>query len=340
MTVSGLPVAGSPASGRLSRSAWPPTRAATISKKDFVPATQMAPALFQRLDRKEELLMQNHPALRPGRAAVITGAASGIGLAAAKRLAALGMKICLADIAGERFDRAAVEVAAKAAGGQSDVRAVATDVSRVEEVRRLKEVAYREFGEVALLMNNAGIGDGGGPWDHCERWRRLLEVNLWGVINGVQSFAPAMMAQGTPAAIVNTGSKQGITTPPGNTAYNVSKAGVKVLTEAMAHELRNVDGCRVTAHLLVPGFTFTGMTGAAQKPPAAWTADQVVDFLLQGMARGDFYILCPDNEVTRAIDNKRIRWAADDIIKNRPALSRWHPDYKSAFAAFMQSGED
>jgi NAD(P)-dependent dehydrogenase (short-subunit alcohol dehydrogenase family) len=250
------------------------------------------------------------------------------------------MKICLADIAGERFDRAAVEVAAKAAGGQSDVRAVATDVSRVEEVRRLKEVAYREFGEVALLMNNAGIGDGGGPWDHCERWRRLLEVNLWGVINGVQSFAPAMMAQGTPAAIVNTGSKQGITTPPGNTAYNVSKAGVKVLTEAMAHELRNVDGCRVTAHLLVPGFTFTGMTGAAQKPPAAWTADRVVDFLLQGMARGDFYILCPDNEVTRAIDNKRIRWAADDIIKNRPALSRWHPDYKSAFAAFMQSGED
>jgi NAD(P)-dependent dehydrogenase (short-subunit alcohol dehydrogenase family) len=283
--------------------------------------------------------MQNHPAFQPGATAVITGAASGIGLAAAKRFASLGMKLCLADLGGERLDRATAEVAALARGGKADLRAIPTDVSKLDEVQRLKETAFREFGGVALLMNNAGIGSGGGPWQNYDRWRRLLDVNLWGVINGVQTFAPAMIAQGRPAAIVNTGSKQGITTPPGDTAYNVTKAGIKVLTEGLAHELRNTEGCQVTAHLLIPGFTFTGMTGAAEKPPAAWTADQVVDFLLQGMARGDFYILCPDNDVTRATDNKRIQWAAEDIIKNRPALSRWHADYKDAFAAFMQGGD-
>ena len=145
-----------------------------------------------------------------------------------------------------------------------------------------------------------------------------------------------MIEQGTPGAIVNTGSKQGITTPPGDTAYNVSKAGVKVLTEAVAHQLRNIDGCQITAHLLIPGFTFTGITGRAEKPPEAWSAEQVVEFMIDGMSKGDFYILCPDNAVTREMDEKRIRWAADDLIKNRPALSRWHPDYKDAFDRFMK----
>ena len=103
-------------------------------------------------------------------------------------------------------------------------------------------------------------------FEPMEGWKAILDTNLWGVIHGVQVFGPAMIAQKTPGAIVNTGSKQGITCPPGNTAYNVSKAGVKVVTEALAHELRNIEGCQVTAHLLIPGFTFTGHHGADRRP--------------------------------------------------------------------------
>lgn len=283
--------------------------------------------------------MANHPALAEGRVAVITGASSGIGLAAARRFATMGMKVCLADLSGERLEAAAAEVAAVAPKGRDAVLAVPTDVSKLEQVQALKDRAYATYGEVAVLMNNAGTAPGGGPWDHIDRWRRVLEVNLWGVINGVQTFAPAMLAQKTAGAIVNTGSKQGITCPPGDTAYNVSKAGVKVMTEALAHSLRNEPGAHVSAHLLIPGSTFTGMTsrGRAEKPPGAWTPDQVVDMLLDGTGKGDFYILCPDDEVTRDTDNRRILWAARDIVENRPALSRWHPDYKEAFEDFLKA---
>jgi NAD(P)-dependent dehydrogenase (short-subunit alcohol dehydrogenase family) len=271
--------------------------------------------------------MAQHPALTPGRTAVVTGAASGIGLAAARRFTAMGLRACLVDLDGEPLRRAADELSA---------RAVPTDVSSRDDVERLHEIVQREFGDVAILMNNAAIGHGGGPLEHPDRWRRLLDVNLWGVIHGSQVFAPTMIAAAAPALIVNTGSKQGITTPPGNAAYNVAKAGVKVYTEALAHDLRSRPGCQVTAHLLIPGFTHTGMTGRGEKPPAAWTAEQVVDFLLEHVAAGDFYVLCPDNDVTRATDERRIRWAADDIIENRPALSRWHPAWADAFAAFMK----
>ena len=276
--------------------------------------------------------MPQHPALTEGRAAVITGGASGIGLAAAKQFAALGMKICLADLSEEALDRATKQLSG------ATVVTVPTDVSRWEDVQRLKDRAYAAFGEVGVLMNNAGVSAGGGPFDHYQGWQRVLSVNLRGVINGVHAFTQAMIDQGMPAAIVNTGSKQGITCPPGNTAYNVTKAGVKVLTEGLAHALRNIEGCQVTAHLLVPGSTFTGMTarGRAEKPPGSWIPEQVVDFMVAAMAAGDFYIICPDNDVTRDTDNRRILWAAEDIIRNRPALSRWHPDYADEFTEFLK----
>jgi NAD(P)-dependent dehydrogenase (short-subunit alcohol dehydrogenase family) len=276
--------------------------------------------------------MNLHPAFEAGRTAVITGGASGIGLAAAKRFAGFGMNLVIADMSHERLTAAKADLEATGA----KVEAVRTDVSRREDVEALRLRALETFGEVSVLMNNAGVGGGGGAIENPDGWRRVLETNLFGVINGVQAFAQGMIDSGCPGAIINTGSKQGITCPPGDTAYNVSKAGIKVLTEGLQHTLRNIAGCQVSAHLLVPGFTFTGMTRrATEKPPGAWTPDQVVDFMLERMGAGDFYVICPDNEVTRAVDNARMTWTMQDITENRPPLSRWHPDYEHAFAAFL-----
>ena len=273
-----------------------------------------------------------HPAFEAGRAAVITGGASGIGLAAAHRLAGLGMSVVIADVGHEALEAARTGLAA----GGAKVEAVRCDVSRRDDVEALRRRAVEAFGEPAVLMNNAGVGGGGAAIENPDGWRRVLETNLFGVINGVQTFAQGMIDSGCPGAIINTGSKQGITCPPGDTAYNVSKAGIKVLTEGLQHTLRNIAGCQVSAHLLVPGFTFTGMTRrATEKPPGAWTPDQVVDFMLERMGAGDFYVICPDNEVTRAVDNARMTWTMQDITENRPPLSRWHPDYEHAFAAFL-----
>jgi NAD(P)-dependent dehydrogenase (short-subunit alcohol dehydrogenase family) len=276
-----------------------------------------------------------HPAIAKGRTAVITGGASGIGLAAARRFASLGLHVAIADLDKSHLDKAAAEISE---AGEGEVLTVRVDVSRKEDVERLKERVYSAFGEVGILMNNAGTGPGGGPFENYEGWQRIIATNLWGVINGVHVFAPAMIAQGTPAAIVNTGSKQGITTPPGDTAYNVSKAGVKVETEGLQHVLRNTPGCKVTAHLFVPGWVHAGLTARSggPKPDGAWWPDQVIDLLMDRMGKGDFYIICPDNEVTSAVDSKRIMWAAGDIAENRPPLSRWHPDYKDAFAEYLK----
>ena len=272
-----------------------------------------------------------HPAFNPGNRALITGGASGIGLAAARHLTRMGVLVTIVDLGKDRLQAAMEALAGDSYGG---VLTAEVDVSDREALIRLAET----HPPVDILMNNAGIGPGSSVLDGAD-WQRTLDVNLWGVINGTQAFAPKMVASGRPGLIVNTGSKQGITTPPGNPAYNVSKAGVKAFTEALQHELRNGPNPAVTAHLLIPGFVWTGMTKGdrSEKPAGAWMPEQVVDFMIEGVNRGDFYILCPDNDVTRALDEKRMAWAIGDIIANRPPLSRWHPDYAEAFKAWLDS---
>ena len=190
--------------------------------------------------------------LAKGSVVCIIGCASGIGRAAALRCAKLGMRLLLADVDTIGVNKVRKECLATGAKW-NDVLAVTCDCRNEEEVHALKREAYAKFGAVHMLMNNAAVQTNGqcGPFEHADRWRKILDTNLWGVYHGGLAFVPSMIAQDCPCVVVNTGSKQGITMPPGDTAYNVSKAGVKVLTEALAHSLRSTAGCKVQAFLLV-----------------------------------------------------------------------------------------
>ncbi len=276
-----------------------------------------------------------HPTLTSESVAVITGGAAGIGFGAAKAFAGMGMAVVIVDNRAELLEPAAETLRGL---GAREVMTAAIDVSDREGVEWLEREVAKRFGGTDILLNNAGIQPGSTILNDSENWRRILEVNLWGIIHGSQVFAPGMIARGRPGAIINTGSKQGITTPPGDPAYNTAKAAVKAFTEALAHDLRSREGHGISAHLLIPGFVFTDLTarGRAEKPAGAWTPDQTAAFMIESLNRGDFYILCPDNDVDRATDEKRMAWAIGDIIENRPALSRWHKDYAEKFEAYMK----
>lgn len=278
-----------------------------------------------------------HDAIARDRIALITGAASGIGRAATRRLVELGMRVILVDITPDKLADAEAEMVELAGGDEARVQASLTDVSDIEAMRGLARRVATQWEPPSVLMNNAARfvhgGAGGGIFDSPDDWRAVFDVNLWGVVNGVAAFADTMIAAGGPRIIVNTGSKQGITLPPGNACYDTVKAALNAYTQLLAHELRNREGCTVSAHLLVPGWTTTGDN---EHRKGAWLPGQVIDVMLAALDKGDFFIICPDDETTSEMDRKRILWHALDMIENRPALSRWHPDFTASFADHMK----
>jgi NAD(P)-dependent dehydrogenase (short-subunit alcohol dehydrogenase family) len=279
-----------------------------------------------------------HRCFAPSHVAIVTGAAAGIGYAIAKRCAQAGMHLALLDRDASALADATARL--QEHGKSISVHSVAGDASDASALDRLVHEGFA-LGPVTFLANNAATGRHAGPFDAPSVWNEILAVNLTALVHLQHAVIPRMLAQGIPAAVVNVGSKEGITTPPGNAAYSVAKAGVRVLTEHLAHELRQTEGNPVSAFLLIPGYTFTpmnfpGMTDATPKPPVPWTADQVVDRLMRDMKDGQFYVFCEDNEVTPELDRRRMRWSMDDLIYRRPPLSRWHPDYRDSFADFVQ----
>ena len=271
-----------------------------------------------------------HPAFAEGNVAVITGAALGIGRAAALHFAEMGLKVCLVNLPSDDLVTATAEVIAKA-DDAANIIAVPTDVSDPDQIQKLEKAVREKFGSADILLNNAASRAGRGFDGDIEDWRHLVEVNLWGVIYGTRAFLPGMRDRGTPAVIVNTGSKQGITNPPGHPVYNLSKAAVKSFTESLAHELRSTGADNVTAHLLIPGWTTTGKN---EHRPGAWLPEQVIERMMQGIETGSFYIVCPDDEVSEEEDRRRILWGAADITEDRPALSRWDPTVEHAYHTF------
>ena len=265
-----------------------------------------------------------HAAIAPGEVAVVTGAGLGIGRALARRLSAEGMHVVLCDITAEQLHDVRHEI-------EGFTEAILCDVAEIEALETVHDRVLSTFGKPpTVVVNNAVTRVGKGFWAPLEEWRRALDVNLMGVVNGCRAFLQPMVDAGRPGMIVNVGSKQGITNPPGHPIYNMAKAAVRTFTEQMAYELRQIPDCQVSAHLLVPGWTATGLS--SEPRPGAWQPDQVVDTLIEGTDRGSFYIICPDNEVTTSQDKFRILWGAEDLTEDRPALSRWHPDWSDAFA--------
>lgn len=302
---------------------------------------------------------------RPGNVAVITGASSGIGLAMTKRCAiTFSMNVFCVDIDEAELTQS-ISAVQKEITGDNKVMAISADVSDYEAMVQVRDTVLKNgFNTVHFLFNNAGTGRGGGALSDIHMFQKVVQVNSFGVINCCNLLIPLMKEKGEDGLIVTTGSKQGITMPPGNLAYNASKSMVKTYAEGLEHELmkdRKEKGGKLRSVLLVPGWVNTSILFKAMrdncavhdkpfdadsvffhesKPASgAWMPSHIIDFLLSELQSNDdkFYVICPDNEVDRETDNIRMMWAMQDITEDRVPLSRWHPEYSAKFTEFLEN---
>src|SRR5258706_2507730 len=257
------------------------------------------------------------------RVAVVTGGASGLGRAMALRFAREGMKIVLADIEKEALGKTEKEF--DDAG--YPVLSVRTDVSNRREVDALADKAFKNFGGVHLLCNNAGVAPGGTVWEQSEKdWEWTLGVNVWGVIHGIRVFVPRMLEQNVEGHVVNTASVAGLLSLPGMAMYCVSKHSVVTLTECLHHDLIEF-GAKIRTSVLCPAFVPTGISDSERNRPDALrdektkskadlqreeqlrhavksgriSADQVADLVFQAIGSDKFYIL-PHQRIKPAIE--------------------------------------
>lgn len=315
--------------------------------------------------------VSNHDVFKRGHTAVITGASSGIGRSAALECALKGMNVWMIDIDEKDLKQAKAFVKSKVGKSYLDQKIQAI-VANVSDEGNMEFAAKQVFTDkstrsVHFLMNNAAMAVGGNAIDTpMSEFHTMIKTNLYGSIHTCQQFIPKMKELSEPGVIVNTGSKQGITMPPGNLTYNVTKAALKTFTEGLEHELmleRLNKGGKLKAALLIPGWVNTSIkvkevrdravlakidtfdyekakkVSTCEEYPAdgAWMPKQVFEYMFDKLDDGSFYIVCPDNEVDALTDKAKMTWTMQDITEDRPPLSRWHPEWDSQFDQFLES---
>ncbi|KAL4932193.1 SDR family NAD(P)-dependent oxidoreductase [Aspergillus undulatus] len=253
------------------------------------------------------------------------------------------MHLALLDIDATNLPKAKEDLASSSTNASLKTEAYTIDVGDKSQWDTVAPRVKATFPSVDLVLLNAARmakPKSSDPWvDNADYWRQIFDTNVFGPINSISALLPLLKSDKSPKSIVITGSKQGITNPPGagNLAYNSTKGAIKILTEHLAHDLRSNDATsHISAHLLVPGWTFTGLSGnigptderQIQKPNGAWAPNQVAEELEKALQRGSFYVISLDDDVDRALDQARMQWGTGDILEDRPALSRWDVEWK------------